>query len=65
MEEQKQYLIRNIVVEATRVQENIEVEVSTTKKIAKHGDWVVTFKTGKKIIVKARDFEKNYMSLKQ
>jgi len=63
-DEPKEYLIRNIVVEAVRVKNDIEIMVSTRKKIAKAGDWIVTHKDGKKLIVSGKEFANKYMPLR-
>jgi hypothetical protein len=60
----REYLIRNIVVNAYQINHEIEMEVTTSKQIAKPGDWVVIHKNGKTKIVSAERFSKEYMPLR-
>ena len=64
MAEPKEYLVKHIVVEAYQVESDVEVEVSIDHVIARQGDWIVTHKNGKRKIVKADEFAKNYMPMR-
>jgi hypothetical protein len=59
----REFWTKNIVVEAYQVEDDIEVEVTESRIVAKRGDWVVTAKDGKTRVIDNRYFHENYFEI--
>lgn len=62
-DEEKEFLIKNIVVNAKRIKEDLEIEVAKKEIVAKKGDWLVTMKNGKKMVIDKEKFDRDYILL--
>lgn len=61
---EKEYLIKNIVVTAKRLEANVEVYVAKKQRVAQVGDWLVRHKGGKILIETAENFANQYFPLR-
>jgi hypothetical protein len=60
---EKQYLVRDIVTTAYRLEADVFVDVLKEKVLAKAGQWIVTFKDGRKKLMDNDDFQKRFIQI--
>jgi len=61
---EKEYLIKNIVVTAKKLDADVEVYVAQKQRVAKSGDWLVRYKDGKVLLETEESFKKHYFPLR-
>lgn len=60
---EKEYLVKDIVTTAHQLENDIIIDVLKEKTLAKAGQWLVTFKDGRKKLMDNIDFQNRFIKI--